>query len=114
MPAVTEVFAGIPVDDFETASAWYRIFVNREPDLVPKDGEVAWRLAGNGWIYVVADDARAGSAIVTLLVDDLAEHVGALAARGIAPASVETAPGLFRKAEFTDPAGNAITLAQPV
>jgi hypothetical protein len=110
---ITEVFAGIPVDDFETATAWYRIFVNREPDMVPKDGEVVWRLAGNGWIYVVADEARAGSTIVTLLVDDLAEQVGSLAARGIAPASVETTPGLFRKAIFPDPAGNTITLAQP-
>jgi hypothetical protein len=111
---ITEVFAGIPVDDFEAASAWYRIFVNRKPDMVPKEGEVAWRIAGNGWIYVVADDARAGSTIVTLLVDDLAAHVGSLAARGIAPVSVDTAPGLFRSATFEDPAGNTITVAQPL
>jgi hypothetical protein len=56
---VTEVFAGIPVDDFETARAWYQIFVGRSPDMVPKDGEAVWKLAGNGWIYVVADDERA-------------------------------------------------------
>lgn len=109
---VTEVFAGMPVDDFDTALAWYRLFVNRAPDMTPKPGEAVWRLAGTGWIYVVADEARAGSAIVTLLVDDLEQHVGSLALRGIAPQSIETVPGVVRRATILDPAGNAITLGQ--
>lgn len=72
----TDVFAGLPVDDFETARAWYRLFVGRAPDVIPKPDEAVWRLAGTGWIYVVADGARAGSAIVTLLVDDLTITLG--------------------------------------
>ena len=109
---ITEVFAGIPVDDVETARAWYQIFVGRPPDMVPKPGEAFWRLAGTGWISVVADDARAGSALVTLLVDDLEQHVGFLALRGIAPESIETVPGVVRTATILDPAGNTITLRQ--
>jgi hypothetical protein len=109
---VTEVFAGMPVDDFRTACAWYRLFVGREADVVPSAGEAVWRLAGAGSICVVADAARAGSAIVTLLVDDLERHVGFLALGGIAPESIETVPGVVLKATILDPAGNTITLGQ--
>jgi len=109
---VTEVFAGIPVDDFETARAWYEIFVGRPPDLLPQCDEAVWRLAGTGWISVVADEARAGSGLVRLLVDDLERHVGFLALRGIAPQAIETVPGVVRKATVVDPAGNTITIGQ--
>jgi predicted enzyme related to lactoylglutathione lyase len=109
---VTEVFAGMPVDDFETACAWYRIFVGRGPDDCPKPDEAVWRLVGTGWISVVADAARAGSAIVTLAVDDLERHVGFLAMSGIAPDAIEIVPGVVRRATVVDPAGNAITLVQ--
>ena len=109
---ITDLFAGIPVDDFETARAWYQIFVGRSPDLVAKPDEAAWRIAGTGWITVVADESRAGSALITLIVEDLEAHVGFLALRGIAPESIETVPGVVRTATITDPAGNAITIAQ--
>ncbi len=109
---VTEVFAGMPVDDFETARAWYEIFVGRPPDVVARANEAVWRLAGTGGVSVFADDARAGSATVTLRVDDLERHVGLIAMRGIAPDSIETVPGGGRKATIADPAGNSITLAE--
>jgi hypothetical protein len=108
----TEIFTGMPVDDFETARAWYEIFAGRPPDLVPKPDEAAWRLAGTSWIAVVADDARAGSALLTMVVEDLERHVGFLAMRGIAPESVETVPGVVRTATIRDPAGNTITIGQ--
>jgi len=109
---ITDAFAGLPVDDFETACAWYEIFFGRPPDVVPKAGEAVWRVAGTSWVYVVADEARAGSALLTLLVDDLEQHVGILAMRGIAPDSIETVPGVVRKAMISDPAGNAITIGE--
>ena len=111
---ITQVFAGMPVDDFETAVAWYQIFVGRPPDLVPRAGDSAWQLAGTGWIYVVDDAERAGKGLLTLLVDDLQEHVGFLAMRGIAPDSIETVPGVVRTAIFFDPARNKITIGQPL
>ncbi len=111
---VTEVFAGMPVDDFETARAWYEIFVGRPPDVLEEANEAVWRLAGTGGVCVFADDARAGSATVTLRVDDLERHVGFIAMRGIAPDSIESVPGVGRKATIADPAGNRITLAENV
>jgi hypothetical protein len=108
----TQLFAGVPVADFETALAWYEIFAGRGPDMVPREGEAVWKLAETGWIYVVADEERSGKGLVTLLVDSLERHVGFLAMRGIAPEGIETKPGLFMKATFHDPAGNTITVAQ--
>ena len=59
------------------------------------------------------DDAqRAGSGLVTLLVDDLEQHVGVIAMRGIAPGSIETVPGVVMTATIFDPAGNRITIGQ--
>ena len=109
---ITQVFAGIPVADFETARHWYEIFAGRRPDLVPKPDEAAWQLAGTGWIYVVADAERSGSALVTLMVDDLEKQVGFIAMRGIVPESIDTVPGVVRRATLLDPAGNTITLGQ--
>jgi hypothetical protein len=110
---VSEVFTGMPVDDFATAYAWYEIFAGRPADVRPEPGEAGWQIAGAGWIRVVADAARAGSALLTLVVDSLEEHVGFLAMRGIAPESIETVPGVLRRATILDPAGNTITIAQP-
>jgi catechol 2,3-dioxygenase-like lactoylglutathione lyase family enzyme len=109
---IVHVFAGIPAADFETAVAWYEIFAGRGPDTVPKPGEAVWRLTDAGSLYVVEDEARSGSAHVTLLVDDLERHVGFLGMRGIAPESIETDPGVVIKATFLDPAGNTITIGQ--
>jgi predicted enzyme related to lactoylglutathione lyase len=109
---VTEVFAGVPVDDFETARAWYEIFVGRPPDVVERATEAVWRLAESGGVHVVADEARAGSGTVTLLVDDLERHVGFIAMRGIAPESIDVVPEVGRTATIVDPAGNTITLAE--
>jgi hypothetical protein len=90
---ISDVLAGIPVDDFETASAWYRLFAGRAPDATPRPGESVWRLADRGSIC-------------------LERHVGFLALRGIAPDAIETIPGVVRRATIIDPAGNTITLAQ--
>jgi predicted enzyme related to lactoylglutathione lyase len=80
---------------------------------VPNESEVAWRLAGDvGWVYVVADGARAGDALLTLLVDDLDAYVAEIAGRGLAVDSIETLRGVGRRAEITDPAGNRITFAE--
>jgi len=109
---ITHVFADLPVDDFETARAWYEIFAGRPPDLAPKPGEAAWQLAETAWINVVANAERSGSGLVSLRVDDLQQHVGMLAMRGIAPDRIETVPGVVIEATIFDPAGNTITIGQ--
>jgi predicted enzyme related to lactoylglutathione lyase len=109
---VTELFAGVPVADLPAALAWYERLLGGTPAFHPNDDEAVWRVAG-GWIYVVRDAARAGNALVTLLVDDLDAEVAALMARGIETGPIETIPGAVRTAQITDPEGNRIQFGQP-
>ena len=106
------MFAGLPVAEYGAARAWYETFFGRPPDLVPNENEAAWQLSGDGWVYVVGDRERAGGGLVTLLVDDLDEHVVALAGRGIAAEPIETYRSGARKTVFADPDGNEIGLGQ--
>ncbi len=110
---VTHVFAGIPVSDLDVAVAWYERLAGRPPDLKPNPTEAAWQLAGNGWIYVVADAERAGTALHTLLVEDLDSFVAAAAGRGIATGPVEDIGDSVRHALLADPDGNRLNIGQP-
>jgi hypothetical protein len=110
---VTHVFAGIPVADRDAASGWYERFAGRPPDLIPNEDEAAWQLNETGWIYLIADVGRAGSALHTLLVDDLDAFLAGLAERGIATGPVETLGGTERHAIVTDPDGNRLNVGQP-
>ena len=92
---------------------WYERLAGRPPDLIPNDDEAAWRLTDTGWIYVIADPARAGSALHTLLVEDIDAFLGGLAERGIASGPVETMDGGVRHAYVTDPDGNRLQVGQP-
>ena len=69
--AVTHSFAGLAVADFTAAYEWYVRLFGREPDMFPREGESVWRLTPTSSIYVVQDAERAGSALVTLSLDDL-------------------------------------------
>jgi len=110
--AVTYVFAGIPVAHHDAAAGYERL-IGRPPDLVPNDDEAAWRLTETGWIYIVADADRAGSAPHTLLVDDLDAFLAGLAERGITIGPVATVGGAVRRTEVTDPDGNHLQVGQP-
>jgi predicted enzyme related to lactoylglutathione lyase len=111
--AVDNLFAGVPVAELEHALAWWERLMGRPPDMVPNDTEVAWRATGDsGWIYVVSDPARAGNALLTLLVGDLDRHVTEIAERGLAVERIETMRGVGRRAEFVDPDGNKVTFAE--
>jgi len=106
------LFAGIPVAEIASGRPWYERLMGRPPDLIPNDNEVAWQVAEEGWIYVVADSARAGSGLLTILVDDLDGQLAELASRDIATGEIETIPGAARKATLTDPDGNKITFGE--
>ena len=111
---IEAVFAGLPVADFDAAIDFYERFFGRPADLVPKEGDSAWQLAGSGWVYVVRDADRAGRGLLTILVDDLDEHVAALADRGIETGEIERIPDTLARTVVTDPEGNTIQLAQPL
>ena len=109
-----DVFAGVPVADYQTALAWYQRFFGRPPSFFPHDTEAVWQLGEHAFVYVVGDAARAGYGLLTLLVDDLDRELAELEERGVAADALETLPGKVRKGEFTDPEGNRITLGQPL
>lgn len=111
--AIAHVFSSIPVRDRDAAASWYERFFGRPPDLVPNDDEAAWRLTETAWVYVIADAARAGSGLDTLLVDDIDAFLGGLAERGIASGPVTTMAEGVRRTLVTDPDGNRIQVGQP-
>ncbi|HEX6493365.1 MAG TPA: VOC family protein [Candidatus Dormibacteraeota bacterium] len=110
----TVLFAGVPTADFRAALPWYERLMGRPPDMLPHESEATWQVSPAGWIYIVADTARAGRALVTLIVDDLDARLAQLGERGLSPTAIEVMPGVGRKVTFTDPEGNAIALAEVV
>lgn len=112
--AVTVVFAGVPVTDYQAVLPWYERLLGRAPDMLPNENEAAWQLTDTGWIYLVGDADRAGTALLTILVDDLEAYVAELTERGLEIGEIETVPHAVRKAEITDPEGNRITFGQPL
>lgn len=109
----TEVFAGIRVSDREAAIDFYQRLLGAPPAMLPNDNEAAWQLTDTGWLYVLCDAGTAGGALVTLLVDDLDEHLAALADREIETKPGHELPGVVRSAWVVDPDQNRIQLAQP-
>src|SRR3954453_12705344 len=106
------LFAGLPVRDFENAVDWYGRLFDRAPDVVAHEHEVLWQVAGTGWVYVIKDDARAGSSLIAILVPDLGDAVKNLDQRGINMGPIENEGGAGYKATTTDPDGNSIAFIQ--
>jgi hypothetical protein len=111
---ITHLFAGLPVKDLDVALDWYERFCARPPDNRPNADEAVWQLVPFGLIYVVRDPDRAGSGLLTLIVNDLDAMVGDMAERGIAPETIEVLPAIASRAIITDPDQNRLTLAQLV
>jgi catechol 2,3-dioxygenase-like lactoylglutathione lyase family enzyme len=109
----TEVFAAVAVRDRDAAIEFYERLLGARPTMLPNDDEAAWQLTRGGWLYVLRDADRAGSSVVTLLVDDLDERLAVLAARGIEPGPVGTVAGDTRTTWITDLDGNRVQIAQP-
>lgn len=112
-PEIEHAFAGIAVADYPRAIAWYTGLFGRSPDvLVREDAEAMWRVTETAWVYVVRDAARAGKALVTVLLSDLDGYLAGIAGRGAASPEIETASGLFRGASFVDAEGNVLTVGE--
>ena len=106
-----DLFAGLPVDDFAAAQAWYERLLGSPPDFFPNETEAVWGLDEHRWMYVVRRPERAGNALVTVMFDDLdvlADRVAQIAGRGIDPTNEEVYEGDTRKVVYHDPDGNEI------
>ena len=75
---VTNVLAVVPTADFDAASTWYERFTGRPADRVPMDGCSEWQLIPGGAIQLIRDAEHAGSAQLTIGVDDLDAHAAVL------------------------------------
>jgi hypothetical protein len=105
-----DLFAGIPVADYDGALAWYERFFGTPPTMRPHDTEAVWELDEHRHVYVALEAEHAGHARITLFVADYGHRVEAIAGRGIEPAEQETYSNGVRKSTYRDPEGNEIGL----
>jgi predicted enzyme related to lactoylglutathione lyase len=102
------LFAGIPVNDYAAALAWYERLLGSPPSSFPHDTEAVWELAEHRLVFIVQRPEHAGHAMHTIIVDDLDTLVAEIARRGLEPAKRETYPNGVRKTTYVDPDGNEI------
>jgi predicted enzyme related to lactoylglutathione lyase len=105
-----DLFAGIPVSDYQRALTWYERLLGCKPAFYPNAIEAVWELAEHRYLYVEQRPEHAGHALHTMFVDDLDERVEGISARGIEPTSRETYGNGVRKVIYRDPDGNEIGL----
>lgn len=103
-----DLFAGMPVSDYERAVAWYTTLLGAKPSFVPNATEAVWEVADHRFVYVELLPERAGHGLVTLFVSDLDQRLTGIAGRGLAPASRETYDNGVRKVIYRDPDGNEV------
>jgi catechol 2,3-dioxygenase-like lactoylglutathione lyase family enzyme len=105
---VVDLFAGMPVSDYERAVAWYTQLLGSAPSFLPNETEAVWEVAEHRYLYVDVRPDHAGHAMHTLFVSDLDDRVESIAARGIEPAMRETYENGVTKVTYRDPDGNEI------
>ena len=103
-----DLFAGIPVSDYQRALEWYGRLWGAEPSFLPNDTEAVWGVTDHGWVYVELLPEHAGHAMHTVFVDDLEARVAELADRGIDPVGRETYGNGVQKVTYREPDGNEI------
>jgi catechol 2,3-dioxygenase-like lactoylglutathione lyase family enzyme len=103
-----DLFAGIPVSDYETAKSWYERLLGAEPTFIAHATEAVWELAEHRYVFILEDTDGAGRALHTIFVDDLDTVVADIASRGVGPDELVTYPGKARKAIYRDADGNEI------
>lgn len=104
---ITYTFVGVPVSEYGTAYEWYTRLLGRPADMFPHQTEAVWRLTPNGAIYVVQDPDRAGSGLLTVVVDDLDAYQAQLRDAGIEFAE-QPSGDAPRRLVVTDGDGNTL------
>jgi predicted enzyme related to lactoylglutathione lyase len=103
-----DLFAGVPVADYQRALGWYERLFGSAPSFLPNDVEAVWELAEHRYVFIEVRPEHAGHAMHTLFVDDIDARVDAITGRGIEPAERETYSNGVRKVTYRDPDGNEI------
>jgi predicted enzyme related to lactoylglutathione lyase len=102
------LFAGIPVNDYAAALAWYERLFGSPPSFFPHDTEAVWELAEHRLVFIVQRPEHAGHAMHTIIAGDLDTLMAEIAQRGLKPAKQETYSNGVRKTTYVDPDGNEI------
>ena len=103
-----DLFAGIPVSDYDAAVVWYERLLGAPPAFLPNDIEAVWELAEHRYLYIRVRPEDAGHAVHTLFVSDFDARMAQILERGVEPAEHETYANGVRKTTFRDPDGNEI------
>ena len=105
---MVDLFAGVPVNDYAAALAWYERLLGSPPTFLPNDIEAVWELAEHRSLFIEHRPERAGHAMHTIIVDDFDARLAGIADRGLEPTELETYSNGVRKAIYRDPDGNEI------
>jgi hypothetical protein len=97
-----DLYAGVPVGDYERALVWYEQLLGSGPSFVASATEAVWELAEHRSVFIEERPEHAGHAMLTILVDDLDALVEEIAGRGIEPSERQTYPSGTRKATYRD------------
>jgi hypothetical protein len=103
-----DLFAGIPVGDYQRALAWYERLLGSEPSFLPNATEAVWELADHRFVFIEERSEHAGHAMHTIFVDNLDARVEEITERGIESAARETYSNGVQKVTYRDPDGNEI------
>jgi predicted enzyme related to lactoylglutathione lyase len=103
-----DLYAGIPINDYTAALAWYERLLGAPPTFVPYDIEAVWEFADHRSVVIEQRPEHAGHAMHTIFVDDFDALVAQIADRGLQPTKRETYANGVRKATYRDPDGNEI------
>lgn len=103
-----DLFAGIPVRDYDAATARYERLLGAPPSFLPNDIEAVWELADHRFVFIEVRPEHAGHAMHTVFVSDFDTRVRHIAERGLEPSQLETYANGVRKATYRDPDGNEI------
>jgi len=105
---MVDLFAGVPVNGYAAALAWYERLLGSPPTFLPNDIEAVWELAEHRSLFIEHRPERAGHAMHTIIVDDFDARLAGIADRGLEPTELETYSNGVRKAIYRDPDGNEI------
>jgi predicted enzyme related to lactoylglutathione lyase len=105
-----DLFAGIPVSNYEVSLDWYQRLFGCEPSFYPNDVEAVWQVAEHLLMYIIVLPEHAGHSIQNVMVTDLDSLVSQIAARGIQYSKEERPERNTRKVMYYDPDGNEIGL----
>ena len=103
-----ELFAGLPVSDYDRALAWYEQLMGAPPSFIPNPTEAVWEIAEHSHLYVEVRPEHAGHGFLTVFVEGFEQLLEDIAGRGLEPTHSETYDNGVRKVLFHDPDGNEI------